>query len=295
MFDRIGGMAAPLLLAALGYAREGMPVLPLHTPAGKGSCSCGQADCDRVGKHPRWHPRLITAGLHHSSTDAQRIDAWWSTWPQANVGIRTGIVCDVCDIDTPAGLAAVQDLVGEQVPTVLTGSGGFHLYFAATGAGNRTRLLPGVDWRGAGGYVVAPPSLHASGERYRWIRPPAGAFPPCPPGLRRLLTPPPPADIAGPGDKPARRRATTVHHPAEYGAAALRAEEVEVRSAPVGRRNTTLYHAARSLGRLVAAGILAADEVTATLTDAARAAGLGRAEITRTIRSGLTAARRHAA
>jgi hypothetical protein len=289
-------MAAPLLLAALGYARERMPVLPLHTPAGKGVCSCGHADCERVGKHPRWHPRLITAGLHHSSTDPQRIDAWWSTWPQANVGIRTGVVCDVCDIDSPAGLAAVQDLLGEQLPTVLTGSGGLHLYVAATGAGNRTRLLQGVDWRGAGGYVVAPPSLHASGERYRWIRPPDGAFPPCPPGLRRLLTPPP-AEV-GPADRHAlaraSRRPTTVHHPAEYGAAALRAEQLEVRSAPVGQRNTTLYHAARSLGRLLAAEVLAADEVTATLTDAARAAGLGHAETARTIRSGLTAGRRHA-
>jgi hypothetical protein len=85
-----------------------------------------------------------------------------------------------------------------------------------------------------------------------------------------------------------------VHHPAEYGAAALRAEELEVSTAPVGRRNTTLYHAARSLGRLVAAGILGRDEVTATLTVAARAAGLGRAETARTIRSGLTAGRRHA-
>jgi hypothetical protein len=278
-------MAAALLPAAFGYAQAGMPVLPLHTPAGKGACSCRQTDCDRVGKHPRWHPRLITAGLHNSSTDAQRIDAWWSTWPQANVGIRTGVVCDVCDIDTPAGLAAVQELVSAELPTVRTGSGGFHLYVAATGAGNRTRLLPGVDWRGAGGYVVAPPSLHASGERYVWVRPPAGGFPPCPAGLRRLLAAPPPS-LA-----PAGTGRATVHRPAEYGAAALQSEELQVRSAPVGRRNDTLYHAARSLGRLVAAGILAADEVTTTLTGAARAAGLGRAETARTIHSGLTAGR----
>jgi Bifunctional DNA primase/polymerase, N-terminal len=277
---------AALRLAALAYAQAGLPVLPLHTPVAKDRCSCGQRDCDRVGKHPRWHPRLISAGLHDASTDPARIDAWWSTWPTANVGLRTGVVCDVCDIDTPEGLRGVQHLLDDEMPTVRTGSGGYHVYVAPTGAGNRTRLLPGVDWRGAAGYVVAPPSLHASGERYRWIQPPTGGFPPCPPELRELLVPAPPQQLrVGPP--------TTVHHPAEYAAAALRAEESNVRSAPVGSRNNTLYHAARSLGRLVAAGMLDGDEMTAVLTDAARAAGLGRAETARTIRSGLTAGRRH--
>jgi hypothetical protein len=273
--------------AALAYAQAGIPVLPLHTPTGKGRCSCGRGDCDRVGKHPRWHPRLISAGLHHASTDPARIDAWWSAWPTANIGLRTGAVCDVCDIDTPEGLQGVQHLLGEAppLPTVRTGSGGYHVYVAPTGAGNRARLLPGVDWRGAGGYVVAPPSLHACGERYRWVRPPVDGFPPCPPELRRLVVAPsvPPSGSSSP---------TTVHHPAEYAAAALRAEESQVRTAPVGSRNNTLYHAARSLGRLVAAGIVDADEVTAVLTAAARAAGLSRAETARTIRSGLTAAHR---
>jgi hypothetical protein len=281
---------ASLLAAALGYAQAGIPVLPLHSPVGKGRCSCGRRDCDRVGKHPRWHPRLISAGLQDASTDPARIDAWWSAWPTANVGLRTGAVCDVCDIDTPEGLRGVQHLLDDEMPTVRTGSGGYHVYVAPTGAGNRTRLLPGVDWRGTGGYVVAPPSLHASGEAYRWVQPPAGPFPPCPPELRQLLVAPPaPRSWVG---SPA-----TVHHPTEYAAAALRAEESEVRNAPVGSRNNTLYHAARSLGRLVAAGFLGPDEVIATLTDAARAVGLGRAETARTIRSGLTAAahphRRH--
>jgi hypothetical protein len=277
---------ASLSAAALAYARAGIPVLPLHTPVGKGRCSCGRPDCDRVGKHPRWHPRLICAGVQDASTDPARIDAWWSAWPTANVGLRTGVVCDVCDIDTPEGLRGVQRLLDDEMPTVRTGSGGYHVYVASTGAGNRTRLLPGVDWRGAGGYVVAPPSLHASGEQYRWVRPSDGGFPPCPPELRALLipAPPPPSTV---------RPRTTVHHPAEYATAALHAEESDVRNAPVGSRNNTLYHAARSLGRLVAAGMLGNDEVTAALTDAARAAGLGRAETARTIRSGLTAGRRN--
>lgn len=275
-----------LLLAALGYAQAGIPVLPLHTPAGRGRCSCRRLTCDRPGKHPRWHPRLITAGLHHASTDPERIRAWWSVWPNANIGLRTGVVCDVCDIDTATGLSTVLQLLGGQplnAPTVHTGSGGCHIYLAATGAGNRAGLLPGVDWRGAGGYVVAPPSLHATGQRYRWARPLTAVFPPCPVHLRDLVTAVP-APPAGPP--------TVVRYPSRYGAAALRAEEFRVRSARVGTRNNTLYHASRSLGRLVAAGILAAGEVTTALTDAALAAGLGRAETARTIRSGLTAAHR---
>jgi Bifunctional DNA primase/polymerase, N-terminal len=276
---------AALRAAALAYAQVGIPVLPLHAPTGKDRCSCERPDCDRVGKHPRWHPRLISAGLHDASTDPARIDAWWSAWPAANVGLRTGIACDVCDIDTPEGMRAVQHLLGEDLPTVRTGSGGYHVYLAPTGAGNRARLLPGVDWRGAGGYVVAPPSQHSSGERYRWVQPPVDGFPPCPPELRRLLVAPPPlpSGVHSP---------TTVHHPEEYAAAALRAEESNVRTAPVGARNTTLYHAARSLGRLVAAGFIGSGEVTAVLTAAARAAGLGRAETARTIRSGLSARHR---
>ncbi|MBX6357026.1 MAG: bifunctional DNA primase/polymerase [Micromonosporaceae bacterium] len=278
---------ASLLAAAHAYAQAGIPVLPLHCPTGRGRCSCGRPDCGRAGKHPRWHPRLIPAGLHDASTDPARIDAWWSTWPTANIGLRTGVACDVCDIDTPEGLRAVQHLLGGDLPTVRTGSGGYHVYLAPTGAGNRARLLPGVDWRGAGGYVVAPPSRHASGERYRWIRRPDGPFPACPPELLRLLSP---APVAAPPSRPP----ATVHHPMEYAAAALRGEESNVRTAPVGARNTTLYHAARSLGRLVGAGLLDPAEVTDVLTHAARAAGLGRAETARTIRSGLTAACRRA-
>jgi Bifunctional DNA primase/polymerase, N-terminal/Primase C terminal 1 (PriCT-1) len=54
-------------------------------------------------------------------------------------------------------------------PRVLTGGGGVHLYFAVEQLiGNRVGLAPGIDLRGDGGFVVAPPSLHASGRHYLW-------------------------------------------------------------------------------------------------------------------------------
>jgi hypothetical protein len=275
-----------LLVAALRYADAGIPVLPLHTTTG-GLCSCRRASCDRQGKHPRWHPVLIPNGLQDASTDPEHIREWWTLWPAANIGLRTGTMVDVCDVDTGDGLAAVRDLAGDAAdagPAVRTGSGGWHLYVAATGAGNRVGLLPGVDWRGTGGYVVAPPSLHASGPRYRWIRTLDAGLPACPPPLRDLLFPPVEEHAA---------QAPAVRHPRRYAEAALTYEADRVAAAPVGQRNNTLYRAARSLGELVGAETLDEREVRDVLTDAATATRLGAVEIARTIRSGLRAGRRH--
>jgi hypothetical protein len=276
-----------LRAAALAYAAAGIPVLPLHTPGPDGRCSCRRPGCERPGKHPRWHPRLITAGLHQASTDPAVLDAWWSVWPEANIGLRTGVTVDVCDVDSDAGLRAVLELLGDprpELPAVRTGSGGWHLYVGPTGFGNRVALLAGVDWRGAGGYVVAPPSRHASGRPYTWIRRLRGPPPPCPGRLRRLLAPPPP---------PVRPPAGPVHEPGRYAAAALRYEIERVREAPVGTRNNTLYRAARSLGRLAGADLIGDGEIYRALSPAARAAGLPAVEVARTIASGLAAGRRH--
>ncbi|HET6213626.1 MAG TPA: bifunctional DNA primase/polymerase [Micromonosporaceae bacterium] len=278
----------PPLPAALAYAGAGIPVLPLHTAA-SGRCSCHARRCDRAGKHPRWRPGLITAGLREASTDPALIRRWWAAWPAANVGLRTGTMVDVCDIDTAEGWHLVQRLLGPALhlfPRVRTGSGGTHLYVAATGLPSQVRLLAGVDWRGCGGYIVAPPSMHTSGTRYRWIRPLDAGLPGCPRVLLDVLA----ARLAPPRVDPVR----PVRDPSRYAMAALDNEAMRVRTAPVGERNNTLYRAARSLGRLAAAGLLAEPDVVAVLAREGRAAGLGTAEITRTIRSGLTRpAQRH--
>jgi hypothetical protein len=282
------GQNGSLVVAALKYAAAGFPVLPLHTGLPGGRCSCAARSCDRPGKHPRWRPGLITAGLREATTDPGRLREWWDTWPTANVGLVTGVIADVCDVDSAEGARLLHELIGPEwsdLPAVRTGSGGLHLYVAATGHPGHVRLLSGVDWRGSGGYVVAPPSRHASGARYRWVRGLGGPLPPCPPELLALLAPAPPAPAAVPADR-------RVRHPDRYAAAALDNEAVRVRQAPVGERNTTLYRAARSLGRLAGRGLLAPAEAAAVLTRAALAAGLGVAEIRRTIRSGLSAARR---
>jgi hypothetical protein len=266
-----------MLAAALIYASLGIPVLPLHTPT-PGGCSCRRPGCDRPGKHPR-----LRHGLTDASSDLRQVDLWWQRWPEANIGLRTGIVMDVVDVDSDEGRHALAHLTGDCAtagPVARTGSGGWHLWVRPTGEGNRVRLLPGVDWRGAGGYVVAPPSRHASGATYRWLRrPEAVELPPCPPALRELLAGPPAP----------RWPAAGIHHPDRYAEAALAAETERVAAAVVGTRNDTLNRAAFALGQLVGAGLLDAATVRRELTAAARHAGLGRGETARTIRSGLTA------
>jgi hypothetical protein len=254
------------LTAALAYARHGIPVLPVHTPVEEG-CSCGRDTCDRAGKHPR-----LRRGLTEASTDPRRLEMWWARWPDANVGLRTGVVMDVADIDSAEGRQCLRHVLGGAIPVgpeVRTGGGGWHVWFQTTGYGNRVRLLPGVDWRGAGGYVVAPPSRHASGTAYRWLIGPRARLPAAPSTLRDLLAGPAFGSPAGP-----------IAHPDRFA------------RAPVGTRNDTLNRAAFALGRLVGAGLLDAWLVAQELSDAGRFAGLGRDEVRRTIRSGLTAGRR---
>jgi hypothetical protein len=269
-----------LLDAALAYARHGIPVLPVHSPVSGGGCSCGRAACERPGKHPR-----LRHGLTEASTDPSRIEQWWSRWPAANVGLRTGFVMDVADVDSTEGRDGLRHLLGGALPTgpaVRTG-GGRHYWFAPLGHGNRVRLLPGVDWRGTGGYVVAPPSSHATGAPYSWLRRPSAELPTAPAALAELVAGP---TMPGPTDDWPHTR---IVHPDRYAAVALEAETDRVARAAVGTRNDTLNRAAFALGRLVGAGLLDQRTVTRELTAAAGWAGLGRVETARTIHSGLTA------
>jgi hypothetical protein len=227
----------------------------------------------------------VRHGLSEASTDPRRIEMWWERWPDANIGLRTGVLMDVADVDSPEGRHSLRHLLGGELPAgpqVRTGGGGWHFWFGPLGYGNRVRLLPGVDWRGVGGYVVAPPSMHARGSPYSWVRRPGRTLPAAPEVLREL--------VAGPvlDTWPHAR----IVHPDRYAAVALEAEADRVARAAVGTRNDTLNRAAFVLGRLVGAGLLDERTVSRELTAAARWAGLGRTEIARTIHSGLTAGRR---
>lgn len=280
--------------AALAYAARGWPVFPCHTAGPAGPCSCRAAACPSPGKHPR-----VPGGLRAATTDPSTIAAWWARWPAANVAVRTGEVSGlvVIDVDPPhGGDASLRRLVERYgaLPAgavVRTGSGGLHLYLAHPGGrianDTGTRFGPGIDVRGDGGYVIAPPSRHRSGARYEWTRPP-GELPPMPGWMldrlrpaERPATPSPVRPDASPGRIGAWARA------------ALDGEIARVHGSAVGSRNHTLNRAAFSLGQLVGAGALDAAEVETHLLAAATGIGLGEREARRTIGSGLVAGTRH--
>jgi putative DNA primase/helicase len=163
-----------MLLAALAYIKAKLPVFPVHYPLAGGGCSCRNESCEKAGKHP------ITAhGCKDATTDPQIIEKWWTDWPDANIGLPTGGSSGlvVLDIDFRSGglesLKALEKRKGALPATLesLTGNG-LHLFYRCPEVlvKNRVGFLPGIDVRGEGGYVVVPPSLHANGRRYEWMR-----------------------------------------------------------------------------------------------------------------------------
>ncbi len=169
------------LEAALAYARRGWRVLPLWTvqarrgPA-KARCACGNSECNSPGKHPIG--LLVPQGLKQATTDEEVIRRWWKAYPDANVGIVTGRCSGiwVIDVDTvhegDLSLEALLQEHGElpRTPHSLTGGGGDHylfLYPPDQEIGN-CKLTQGIDVKGENGYIVAPPSRHASGFEYAW-------------------------------------------------------------------------------------------------------------------------------
>jgi hypothetical protein len=163
------------LEAALAYARRGWPVFPLHHPDAHRGCSCIDAlKCRSPGKHPR-----TRKGLKDASTDPAQIRRWWELYPLANVGLamgrKSGLVA--VDVDPRSGgdasLCELLERYGELPNTLeaITGGGGSHIFFAHPGVSfknSSSALGEGLDVKTDGGYVVAAPSLHASGKRYEW-------------------------------------------------------------------------------------------------------------------------------
>jgi hypothetical protein len=279
------------LLTALGiqdcgraagvYAALGFPVIPMHSAKPGGGCSCPNPRCPDPGKHPR-----LRGWQQLASIDPAVVGEWWRRWPQANLALATGRRFDVLDLDGEQGVEALRAILSiapieHPGPVARTGGGGWHLLYGPTGLGNRVKLLPGMDWRGRSGLIVAPPSCHASGHRYSWGRPLTAALPEIPVGLRRLLAPPAAARTTLP---PAPTRSG---RGGGYAVAALARERVAVASAGPGERNATLNRAAFNLGQLVAAGLLDHERVRGVLLAAALEAGNPQTKAVATISSGL--------
>lgn len=252
------------LAAAAGvYAAAGLAVFP----------------CAPGAKRP-----LTRHGYMDASTDAEQIARWWRRWPAANIGLPTGRSggFDVLDIDVhPAGsgFAALAHarragLVGGWTHLVRTPSGGLHLYFPVEEEhGQESWALPHahVDFRGIGGYVIAPPSQVVTesghGRGYRLIASGRQSLPVDASAARRLLAPEP--------RRPPSR-------PAMVGAG--RSGErlgVWLIGQPEGNRNRALFWAAC---RQAEAGV-PEDQARDVLAPAAARSGLGEREIDTTLAS----------
>jgi DNA-binding MarR family transcriptional regulator len=151
--------AGDLLAAVLTFAEHGLPVFPVK---------------------PRSKVPATVDGFKSATVDLDQLRAWWKRWPDANIGIPTGAVSGFVVLDVDArhgGVASFEKLRDRhrlpRTAQVLTGSGGFHYWYRHTGElRNSAGLLgDGLDVRGDGGYVIAPPSVHESGNPYKWLQP----------------------------------------------------------------------------------------------------------------------------
>ncbi len=149
---------------------------------------------------PRDKKPLSPNGFKDATTHPEQIARWWTTWPDANIGMPTGSASGVfvLDVDGADGAAALAANFPPLPPTVTVETGkGLHYWFRMPDGdplGNSARRLgPQLDSRGDGGYIVIPPSVHPSGHVYRWAD---GCSPddidmaPLPDAIRDALQPP---------------------------------------------------------------------------------------------------------
>jgi Bifunctional DNA primase/polymerase, N-terminal/Primase C terminal 1 (PriCT-1) len=204
-----------MLAAALKLAEKGFAVFP----------------CLPHAKEPRT-PR----GFLDATKDPAVITAWYRGWSNCNVGIATGAPSNVVVIDVDVkhdGEKSVRQMeseFGPLPPSVesVTPSGGRHVFYRHPGwpvGCSVGKLASGVDVRGDGGYVIAPPSIHPNGRRYFWSVDSAGAFADAPQWLLEKIR--------------------AVAAPANGNGAALRAPPSEWRDlvaadVPEGARNATV-------------------------------------------------------
>jgi hypothetical protein len=218
---------ATLLKAALAVARNGKPVFP----------------CRPGGKEP-----LTRRGHINATTDPRKIHMWWKRWPNANIGIPTGKRSGILVVDhdiykeATASLEEVEAILGpvSKGVAIATGSGGRQYVFRypeGSNIRNATDVLPGVDIRGEGGYILAPGSTTKGAYRRLDKRP----------------LPEPPAQLVGTLTEPQRdavkvRGITTAPSVVAHGPSILEGLRDDTLARIAGR----VHDGTRSLGDLTA-------------------------------------------
>lgn len=257
-----------LLQHAIRYAEMGWSVIPLHFPIFQNGkppvCSCGNPNCASIGKHP-----ALKNGVKGATKDKKIIQKWWDkgNW---NIGIAAGasniIIIDVDPrnggIETLKSICAYAPI--PKTLTAQTGGGGKHYIFLSNIDQKLPKTLgPGIDVQQGNRYIVAPPSLHKSGNNYYWLNSSAPITPEWILSVNeRILQTP-----KFPKNQP------DTHIPTEQKRAFAEGCLVEatekVRQAKPGERQSTLNKEAYGMGGFIARGLLDEQEVTAKLLSAA--------------------------
>jgi len=255
-----------LLPAALDYGRLGACVFPVR------------------------HKQPLIAWRDGSSSDPETIAAM--PWGAATgIGLDCGkssiVVIDVDDLGAVPKLAEKLgwDPVEDDTYVSETGGGGYHIFYRAGDQAVRnsaSKVVPGIDVRGEGGYVVLPPSEHESGRGYSWYRSPQTGVRPIPEKLVELLN--------YKEERPAPVIEPTGRVYEKWGMAVLAEEAAEIENAVPGTRNDQLNTSAYLVYGAVKGGHIDRAIADLRLESAAARVGLDSGETAKTLNSAWEAA-----
>lgn len=146
-----------MLKAALDYASMGFSVIPVTEGDKK--------------------PKIKWQEHQTRKATVEEITEWWTKWPKANVGIVTGDISNLCVVDHDQYKPEYDEAVALEyfpdslvTPCARSPRGGTHQYFTCPpGLVGNTGIVPGIDLRANGNFIVAPPSANGTGQPYEWI------------------------------------------------------------------------------------------------------------------------------
>jgi putative DNA primase/helicase len=244
------------------------------------------------GKKP-----AVTNGVHAAKKSLKLIEKHFTAHPRQNWAIATGQASQiiVLDIDGPEGQESFKKLIEANCPVsktvIVRTPHGRHIYFKAPAyrvPNSASRIAPGIDVRGDGGYVVGPGSANPDGAYTIVHGPDEAEIAPAPEWLLKKIA------EAAPAPEPLRVQQIAIadrNRAEAYAAAALGRELDRLRKAPLHQRNTTLNLCAFKLGQFLPYGLFDENRIAADLTAAASTTGLHESEIAPTIKSGFCAGR----